>query len=203
MFVSQNMAHFHVSGAGHEATAALAAHLTDHDWLHLHYRDKGLLLARGLSIQEFFSSLLGRSASQPAGRQMSAHFSSPKLKISSMVGPVGNNALQAVGIAAAIKDQPERSFLVCSVGDGTTQQGEFLEAIAEAVSWTLPVMFLVEDNHWSISTPTHQRTFRRPYKGERYTSGKRILVTPTIAGWTVWSVVPSELGSRSDAARVL
>ena len=156
--ISQNLAHFHVSGAGHEASAALAGRLTPHDWLHLHYRDKALMLARGLPIEEFFRSLLGRGGSHSCGRQMSAHFSSPSLKITSLVGPVGNNALQAVGVAAAIRDQPRRPIVVCSVGDGTTQQGEFLEAVAEAVRWRLPVLFWVEDNRWSISTSTRGQT---------------------------------------------
>ena len=76
-----------------------------------------------------------------------------------MVGPVGNNALQAVGVAASIKDQKELPIVVCSVGDGTTQEGEFFEAVAEAVRWQLPVLFLVEDNRYSISTPTAGKTF--------------------------------------------
>lgn len=159
LLIAQNQAHFCVAGAGHEAMATLAAHLSNSDWLHLHYRDKALLLARGIPIAEFFRSLLGRLGSHSAGRQMSAHFSAPALKVCSMVGPVGNNALQAVGIAAAIKDSLENSIVVCSLGDGTTQQGEFLEAIAEAVRWQLPILFIVEDNHYSISTPTSGKTF--------------------------------------------
>ena len=90
---------------------------------------------------------------------MSAHFSAPHLKIASLVGPVGNNALQAVGIGAAIKSHAERPIVVCGVGDGTTQEGEFLEAVAEAVRWQLPVLFLVEDNRYSISTSTRGKTF--------------------------------------------
>ena len=97
VLVARNQAHFHVSGAGHEASACLARHLTGSDWLHLHYRDKALLLTRGLSVQEFFRSLLGRGTAHSAGRQMSAHFSAPDLNVLSLVGPVGNNALQAVG----------------------------------------------------------------------------------------------------------
>lgn len=159
IFVSQNLAHFHVSGAGHESTAILADHLRSIDYLHLHYRDKALLLARGIPIEEFFRSLLCRSGSHSEGRQMSAHFSHPGLRILSMVGPVGNNALQAVGVAAAIKSNPAQPIVICSIGDGTTQEGEFLEAIAEAVRWELPVLFLIQDNRWSISTPTRGKTF--------------------------------------------
>jgi len=159
VFVAQNLSHFHVSGAGHEALAVLAAYLTPADWLHLHYRDKALLLARGMPAGEFFLSILARAGSHSKGRQMSAHLSSPALNVCSMVGPVGNNALQAVGIAAAIKDNPENPLVVCCLGDGSTQQGEFLEAVAEAVRWQLPVLFIVEDNQYSISTKTAGKTF--------------------------------------------
>jgi 2-oxoisovalerate dehydrogenase E1 component len=157
--VAQGEAFFHVSGAGHEASAALARHLTPDDWLHVHYRDKALLLARGITPRQFFLSLLGRDESHSAGRQMSAHLSAPELHVLSLVGPVGNNALQAVGVAAAIKDQPARPIVVCSVGDGTTQQGEFFEAVAEAVRCRLPVLFLIEDNQWAISTNSVGQTF--------------------------------------------
>jgi 2-oxoisovalerate dehydrogenase E1 component len=71
--VAQGDAFFHVSGAGHEATAALARYLTPEDYLHWHYRDKALMLARGIPVVEFFNNLLCNSAGASAGRQMSAH----------------------------------------------------------------------------------------------------------------------------------
>jgi 2-oxoisovalerate dehydrogenase E1 component len=152
-------AFFHVSGAGHEGSAILNLSLIPEDWLHLHYRDKALMLARGVPPVMFFHSLLCNGASHSAGRQMSAHISDPGRRILSTVGPVGNNALQAVGIASAIKSAPERPIVVCSMGDGTTQQGEVLEAIAEAVRSELPVLFWIEDNALAISTNTRGRTF--------------------------------------------
>ncbi|MBK8083867.1 MAG: 2-oxoisovalerate dehydrogenase [Devosia sp.] len=157
--VKQGLAHFHVSGAGHESTALIADYLGPHDWLHLHYRDKALLAARGLPVVEFFRGLLATGPSHSAGRQMSAHFSARELRVASMVGPVGNNALHAVGNAQAIKFHPDAPVVLCCVGDGTTQQGEFLEAVAEAVRTEAPVVFLVENNRWSISTTTPGQTF--------------------------------------------
>ena len=68
--VKQGLAHVHVSGAGHESTALIADYLGQQDWLHLHYRDKALLLARGLPLVEFFRSLLATGPSHSAGRQM-------------------------------------------------------------------------------------------------------------------------------------
>ena len=157
--VKQGLAHFHVSGAGHESTALIADYLGPQDWLHLHYRDKALLLARGLPIAEFFRGLLATGPSHSAGRQMSAHFSARDLRIASMVGPVGNNALHAVGNAQAVKFHPDAPVVICCVGDGTTQQGEFLEAVAEAVRSGAPVVFVVQNNRWSISTKTTGQTF--------------------------------------------
>ncbi|MFO7776285.1 MAG: thiamine pyrophosphate-dependent enzyme, partial [Candidatus Hydrogenedentota bacterium] len=150
---------FHVAGAGHEATAVFHFALEDHDWLHLHYRDKALMLARGIPPAMFFHALIGNAESHSMGRQMSAHMSDPARRILSLVGPVGNNALQAVGVAAEVRDEPERPVVLCAVGDGTSQQGEFLEAVAEAVRSRLPVLFLIEDNAYSISTLTGGKTF--------------------------------------------
>jgi 2-oxoisovalerate dehydrogenase E1 component len=152
-------AFFHVSGAGHEGSAILNLSLIPEDWLHLHYRDKALMLARGFPPAMFFHSLLCNAASHSAGRQMSAHVSDPDRHILSTVGPVGNSALQAVGVASVIKANRERPIVLCSMGDGTTQQGEVLEAIAEAVRSELPVLFWIEDNAYAISTKTRHRTF--------------------------------------------
>ena len=156
--VRQGLAHFHVSGAGHESMALVSDYLHPHDFLHLHYRDKALLLARGLPVIEFFRSSLATEPSHSAGRQMSAHLSAQALNVFSMVGPVGNNALQAVGAAQALKDAPGAPIVLCCVGDGTTQQGEFLEAVAEAVRTEAPVLFAIENNRWSISTSTPGQT---------------------------------------------
>jgi 2-oxoisovalerate dehydrogenase E1 component len=166
--VNRGEAFFHVGGAGHEATAALAHHLKPDDWLHLHYRDKALMLARGIPPGQFFHSLLCTSESHSEGRQMSAHLSAPDLHVLSLVGPVGNNAPQAVGVAleqvAQLKarDIPGSNNLpvvVCAMGDGTTQQGEVLEALSEAARSRLPILFLIEDNGLAISTSTRGRTF--------------------------------------------
>ncbi len=156
---SRGEAFFSVSGAGHEGTAVLQCHLQEQDWLHCHYRDKALMLARGISPLMFFRSVLCKATSHSNGRQMSAHISDPALRVLSIVGPVGNNALQAAGIAAAIKCEPTNPIVLCCMGDGTTQQGEVLEAIGEVVRRELPVLFVVEDNEFSISMKTVGKTF--------------------------------------------
>ena len=136
--VNRGEGFFHVGGAGHEATATLAAHLTPADWLHLHYRDKALMLARGIPLVQFFHSLLCTAASHSAGRQMSAHLSAPALHVLSLVGPVGNNALQAVGVAHELASLWWRS-------DG---------------GWTAPVVILAPCGGYRPGLgPFHAQTF--------------------------------------------
>jgi 2-oxoisovalerate dehydrogenase E1 component len=93
---------------------------------------------------------------------MSPFVDDPARHVLSPNVPVGNNALAAVGVAAEVKARAGRPIVVCSMGDGTTQQGEVLEAIGEAVRAELPVLFVVEDNRYAISTPTAGRTFFSP-----------------------------------------
>ncbi|MCA9198855.1 MAG: hypothetical protein KDA87_15010, partial [Planctomycetales bacterium] len=156
---SRGEAFFHLSGAGHEATVGLSDHLAPCDWLHPHYRSRAFLLAMGVPVREFFDSLFCKAESSSQGRRMSAFFCHRQRNLLSMVTPVGNNALQSVGVATTIKHQSERPIVLCGLGDGTTQQGEFMEACGEAYRESLPVLFLVEDNHWAISTQTKRKTF--------------------------------------------
>lgn len=158
-FTGRGEAFFHVSGAGHEGAAALADFLGPEDYLHVHYRDKALMLARGISPEMFFMSLFNKDGSHSRGRQMNAHMSAPELNILSLVGPVGNSALQSAGVAEEIKDRDGAPIVLCGLGDGMTQQGEVLEAIGHTVRATLPVLFFVQDNAFAISQRTSGTTF--------------------------------------------
>ena len=80
-FTSRGEAFFHVSGAGHEAMVALNPHLIIQDYLHPHYRDKALMIARGVSPKMFFYSLFCKDQSHSRGRQMSAHISDKEKNI--------------------------------------------------------------------------------------------------------------------------
>lgn len=157
--VKRGEAFFMVSGAGHEGSAALNCFLTDEDWLHCHYRDKALMLARGIPAKMFIRSLLCKATSHSAGRQMSAHMSDPDRRVLTMAAPMGNASLQAVGVAAAVHKSPKKPLVLCSFGDGTTQEGEVFEAIGEAVRDQLPVLFLIHDNEYAISTTTTGKIF--------------------------------------------
>jgi len=165
-YTQRGEAFFHVSGSGHENIAFLNPHLIPEDYLHCHYRDKSLMIARGVTVKQFFLSLFAKDQSHSRGRQMSAHLSDPQHKVLSLVGPVGNNALQAVGVASVIKDKAQKPLVLCALGEGTSQQGEVLEAIAHAVRESLPVLFVIEENGWAISTKTQGNTFYQTPAGD-------------------------------------
>ncbi len=150
---------FFVGSAGHEASAMFAALFGPQDWLMCHYRDTALALARGMAPEVFFLSLLGKSGSPSEGRRMPGFPHDARLRILSTPTVVGSGPLHAVGVAAQVRDMPERPLVYCAIGDGGTQQGEFTEAVAEAVRANLPVLFVVQDNQIALSTPTAGATF--------------------------------------------
>jgi 2-oxoisovalerate dehydrogenase E1 component len=157
--VQRGEAFFHVSGSGHEGSAGVVPHLIADDYLHVHYRSKAMMLARGYTVEKLFQGLHSKDGAECHSRQMVAHVSDVTTNICSMSGPVGNAALHAAGMAAALKDRPQQPIVVLALGDGTTQEGEVLEALAEAARENLPVLFLIEDNGWAISTTTAGKTF--------------------------------------------
>ncbi len=158
-YTGRGEAFFHVSGWGHEAAAAANPFLGEQDWLHVHYRDKALALARGMQAEQFFLALFNKDGAHSRGRQMNAHLSAPAANILSIVGPVGNSPLQASGVAEAVRDLTGSPIVLCGLGDGMTQQGEVYEGMAQAVRAGLPVLFVIQDNAYAISTTTKGKTF--------------------------------------------
>jgi len=158
--IARGEAFFDLPSSGHEGNAVFGLLLDDDDWLHLHYRSKALLLARGLPIDAFFHNLFCTSGSQSAGRHMPPLASDPARKVVSQTVPVGNHVLHAVGVAAELRRRAgtSRSLVLCSMGEGATQQGEVLEALSEAVRSALPLLLVVEDNGFAISTRTAGKT---------------------------------------------
>ncbi|MEO0515145.1 MAG: thiamine pyrophosphate-dependent enzyme [Planctomycetota bacterium] len=165
---------FHLPTTGHESVAAWQAFLTPDDWIYTHYRDQALWLARGLPPKAVFDAALCNADNYSGGRQMVGFQASRAMNMPSTVVPVANNCTQAVGIAAHLEEQRRKNsapgsgtsvpvdsnpVVLCGMGDGTTQQGEVYEAIAEAVRRHLPVLFYIMDNGYAISTPTRQQTF--------------------------------------------
>jgi 2-oxoisovalerate dehydrogenase E1 component len=172
----QNRIFFQISGAGHEAVQVAAAMLMRPgvDWLFPYYRDRALCLGLGVTPLEMLQTAVGAKAGEAsAGRQMPSHWGSRRLNIFTTSSPTGSECLPGVGVAEAGRflERPEsRPFLaatsgfakdevsVVTIGDGSTSEGEFWEALNAATVRRLPVLFLVEDNKFAISTPVEVNT---------------------------------------------
>jgi len=184
MLKRQQKIFFQVSGAGHEALQAAAAKAMrpGYDWFVPYYRDRALCLALGMTAEEMLLQSVGAEADPSSGgRQMPSHWSSPKLNIVSTSSSTATQVLHAVGIAEAgryftrFPEAAQRSdggdyrafhdvhfhndevVLTC-IGEGSTSQGEFWEALNSASNLKLPVVFLIEDNGYAISVPVEVNT---------------------------------------------
>lgn len=154
----QGLIDFCVSSAGAEAVAAFPA-LMEQDLLFLHYRDRPLMLRQGWKPEELLASAMGRAFSPAGGRNLHPLLVSSARRTFNISGPLGQAPLQAVGAALALKAKTGNALVLASMGDGTTQQGQVFEALAEAAREAAPVLFLIHNNRWAISCPTSGKTF--------------------------------------------
>ena len=152
----QGKGHFHVSGMGHEALAAISLLMEPDDYIVPYYRDRGLILGRGMTTRELGLEYFAKRNTGSGGRQMPSHYSNANLHIWSVPTPTGSQLLPACGIAWGIKIDGRNNLVVTTVGDAATRQGDFFEAISFAKEKKLPVLFIVEDNAYGISMPTRE-----------------------------------------------
>ena len=152
----QGKGHFHVSGMGHEALAAISFQMEPDDYIVPYYRDRALVLGRGVASSELALDYMAKRKGQSGGRQMPSHYSYADRHIWSVPTPTGSQLLPACGIAWGIKLDGKPNFVVTTVGDAATRQGDFFEALCFAKEKQLPVMFVVEDNAYGISSPTRE-----------------------------------------------
>lgn len=152
----QGKGHFHVSGRGHEAFSALGAQLREGDFIVPYYRDRGLCMGRGMSTRQLALEYFAKRESTSRGRMMPSHFSARELNIVSVPTPLGSQLLPACGIAWGMKLDGKDSIVVTTIGDAATRQGDFYEAVSFAREKQLPILFIVEDNAYGISTPTRK-----------------------------------------------
>src|SRR5213596_2772036 len=152
----QGKGHFHVSGMGHEALAAVSIQTEPGDYIVPYYRDRGLVLGRGMTTRQLGLEYFAKRNTGSGGRQMPSHYSNADLHIWSVPTPTGSQLLPACGIAWGIQLDGKKNLVVTTVGDAATRQGDFFEAICFAKEKKLPLLLLVEDNAYGISMPTRK-----------------------------------------------
>src|SRR5438477_1959425 len=168
----QGKGHFHVSGMGHEALAAISVQMEPDDYIVPFYRDRGLVLGRGMTTRQLALEYFAKRKTGSGGRMMPSHYSDVERHIWSVPTPTGSQLLPGCGMAWGIQLDGKRNVVVTTVGDAATRQGDFFEAICFAKEKKLPVLFLVEDNAYGISMPTRKRTRSRLIFSSRTTGGR-------------------------------
>src|SRR5579859_7089278 len=152
----QGKAPFAISGQGHEAAqvAVAAALRPGQDWVVPYYRDLALCLAIGMTAREFMLAVFGRRDDPTSGgRQMPSHFGERRLRILSGSSPVATQVVHAAGIAYASKVRGLDEVTLTCLGEGSTSEGDWHEAMNFAGIHRLPLICVVEDNDYAISVP--------------------------------------------------
>jgi 2-oxoisovalerate dehydrogenase E1 component alpha subunit len=156
----QGRAHFVVTAAGHEATQLGCAWAirVGHDYVVPYYRDMTLVMALGQSVLDvLLHAMARRDDPSSGGRQMFGHYSSRRLRIVSGSSSVGSHLVHAAGLGLAFRARGEQDIAVMGLfGEGATAEGAWHEGLTIAGIHQLPVVFVCQNNQYSISVPVHR-----------------------------------------------
>ncbi|KAI3464592.1 hypothetical protein Pfo_021255 [Paulownia fortunei] len=162
---------FYLTSMGEEAiNIATAAALTPDDVVLPQYREPGILLWRGFTLEEFANQCFGTKDGHGKGRQMPIHYGSKQHNFFTVSSPIATQLPQAVGVAYSLKMDNKEACVVAFTGDGGTSEGDFHAGLNFAAVMEAPVMFICRNNGWAISTPISEQ-FRSDgvvVKGQAY-----------------------------------
>ncbi|XVF14813.1 hypothetical protein REPUB_Repub09cG0093700 [Reevesia pubescens] len=149
---------FYLTTIGEEAiNIASAAALTLDDIVFPQYREPGVLLWRGFTLQEFANQCFGNEADYGKGRQMPIHYGSNKHNYFTVSSTIATQIPHAVGAAYSLKMDQKDACVVTYFGDGGTSEGDFHAAMNFAAVTEAPVIFICRNNGWAISTSTAEQ----------------------------------------------
>lgn len=154
---------FYMTSSGEEAThIGSAAALRDDDVVFAQYRETGVLLYRGFSLQQIAHQCFSNQFDLGKGRQMPVHYGSKALHFHTISSPLGTQLPQAAGAAYALKREPDNQrVVICYFGEGAASEGDFHPAMNFAASLRCPVLFFCRNNGYAISTPSSEQ-----YRGD-------------------------------------
>jgi 2-oxoisovalerate dehydrogenase E1 component len=146
------------SGIGQEAIAAgVVSALENDDYILPMHRNLGVFTGRGLDLLTLFRQLLGRDGGFTRGRDRTFHFGVLQHHIVGMISHLGAMVPVADGLALAAQLKGTKQVAATFIGDGSTSEGDFHEAANLAAVWKLPVLIVIENNQWGLSTPTSEQ----------------------------------------------
>ena len=146
------------SGIGQEAISSAVVNVLSNDEFILPmHRNLGVFTGRKIKLSKLFSQFQGKSNGFTNGRDRSFHFGSLKHHIVGMISHLGPQMGVASGIALANKIEKNNKITLVYTGEGGTSEGDFHEALNVASVWSLPVIFLIENNGYGLSTPTSEQ----------------------------------------------
>ncbi|XP_072969269.1 2-oxoisovalerate dehydrogenase subunit alpha 2, mitochondrial isoform X1 [Typha angustifolia] len=149
---------FYLTSNGEEAiNIASAAALSPDDVVFPQYREPGVLLWRGFTLQEIANQCFGNKLDYGKGRQMPIHYGSNRLNYFTVSSPIATQIPHAVGAAYSLKMEKKNACAVTYFGDGGTSEGDFHAALNFAAVMEVPVIFFCRNNGWAISTPTKEQ----------------------------------------------
>ncbi len=146
------------SGIGQEAIACAVPFVLDNDeYILPMHRNLGVFTGRHIPFDKLFSQWQGKMNGFSKGRERSFHFGTNAYHIVGMISHLGPQLALADGIALAHKLKQERKVTAVFTGEGATSEGDFHESLNVAAVWDLPVIFIVENNGYGLSTPTNEQ----------------------------------------------
>ena len=146
------------SGIGQEAIAVGATKALDMDeWVMPLHRNLGVFTSRNMPLSKLFKQWQGNKDGYSKGRERSFHFGSKEHHVCGMISHLGPQLAIADGVALAHKLKKEAKVSLAFTGDGGTSEGDFHEALNIAAVWDLPVIFIIENNGYGLSTPTSEQ----------------------------------------------
>lgn len=146
------------SGIGQEAIAVGATlALQQDEWIMPLHRNLGVFTTRNMPLSKLFMQWQGAQEGYTKGRERSFHFGNREHHICGMISHLGPQLAIADGVALAYKLRKENKVSLAFTGDGGTSEGDFHEALNTAAVWDLPVIFIIENNGYGLSTPTDEQ----------------------------------------------